>query len=224
MDINPADIINEACRFGAQQHPVEWLNLIRLIRNPQVVIEIGVDEGRSLQAWKKLYPEAKIYGIDLNNEIGDSHSDDAQAYVEMVTRKEKADFLFIDGDHSYEGAKADFVDYGRFVKPEGIIVLHDIVDHGPEFPDVTVNLFWNELKALVDHKEIIIDGRWGGYGVVTGEAWKTYCESLNPSKSSSASSLNSTTATDLPNSSQPASDGQPESPTSTEKSSKRSAS
>ncbi len=38
--------------------------------------------------------------------------------------------LFIDGDHSYEGAKADFERWGEFVLPGGHLLVHDAVDTG----------------------------------------------------------------------------------------------
>lgn len=34
--------------------------------------------------------------------------------------------LFIDGDHSYDGAKADFVAWSPFVVPYGLVVFHDV--------------------------------------------------------------------------------------------------
>jgi len=38
--------------------------------------------------------------------------------------------LFIDGDHTYEGAKADFERWGSFVRPGGHLLFHDAVDTG----------------------------------------------------------------------------------------------
>ena len=40
------------------------------------------------------------------------------------------ELLFIDGDHSYEGAKADFERWSRFLRPGGHVLLHDAVDTG----------------------------------------------------------------------------------------------
>jgi len=40
------------------------------------------------------------------------------------------ELLFIDGDHSYEGAKADFERWGAFVRPGGHLLFHDAVDAG----------------------------------------------------------------------------------------------
>jgi predicted O-methyltransferase YrrM len=38
--------------------------------------------------------------------------------------------LFVDGDHSYEGARADFEHWGSSVRPAGHLLFHDAVDSG----------------------------------------------------------------------------------------------
>jgi predicted O-methyltransferase YrrM len=38
--------------------------------------------------------------------------------------------LFVDGDHTYEGASADFERWGAFVRPGGHVLFHDAVDTG----------------------------------------------------------------------------------------------
>lgn len=57
------------------------------------------------------------------------------------------DVLFIDGDHTYEGVKQDFLDYEPFCKKESIICFHDIND-SPRHRErnVFVSEFWKELK------------------------------------------------------------------------------
>lgn len=42
------------------------------------------------------------------------------------------DMLFIDGNHSYEGAKRDFLEWSPFVKPGGYLAMHD-VSNDPNF-------------------------------------------------------------------------------------------
>jgi len=43
---------------------------------------------------------------------------------------EPLELLFVDGDHTYEGAKADFHRWGAFVRPGGHLLFHDAVDTG----------------------------------------------------------------------------------------------
>ena len=40
------------------------------------------------------------------------------------------ELLFIDGDHTYEGAKADFDRWSEYVRPGGHLLFHDAVDAG----------------------------------------------------------------------------------------------
>ena len=49
-----------------------------------------------------------------------------EAFYNFFVRQDiKIDFLFIDGDHSYEGVKLDFDLYSTLLSKNGIIMLHD---------------------------------------------------------------------------------------------------
>ena len=53
-------------------------------------------------------------------------STSVDAYYDFFVRQDiKIDFLFIDGDHSYEGVKTDFELYSKILVDNGVIVLHD---------------------------------------------------------------------------------------------------
>jgi predicted O-methyltransferase YrrM len=43
---------------------------------------------------------------------------------------EPLELLFVDGDHSYEGAKRDYERWSPFVRPGGHLLFHDAVDTG----------------------------------------------------------------------------------------------
>jgi predicted O-methyltransferase YrrM len=47
------------------------------------------------------------------------------ARVCRETARVPIDFIFIDGDHSYEGLRADWEAWSPLVAPDGIIALHD---------------------------------------------------------------------------------------------------
>ena len=83
--------------------------------------------------------------------------------VEKILNGRKVDFLFIDGDHTYEGVKKDFEMYASLVK-QGIIAFHDIApgpkEYGGDVPD-----FWKEIKGNFPYKEIVQDWNQGGYGI-----------------------------------------------------------
>lgn len=46
-------------------------------------------------------------------------------YNFFILQDIKIDFLFIDGDHSYEGVKKDFELYSKLLTEHGVIVIHD---------------------------------------------------------------------------------------------------
>jgi len=98
---------------------------------------------------------------------GDSHEQRIRCEVADILHGEKLDFLFIDGDHSYEGVKADYEDYRDFVRPGGLIAFHDI--KGTEYHRARgchVDRFWDELQIP---KQEIRGGEqcWGGIGIIT---------------------------------------------------------
>jgi predicted O-methyltransferase YrrM len=50
----------------------------------------------------------------------------AEAAKELIAgRSEQFDFVFIDGDHSWEGLQADWEGWSKLIAPRGIIGLHD---------------------------------------------------------------------------------------------------
>lgn len=81
--------------------------------------------------------------------------------------KASFDFLFIDGDHSYEGIKQDFLMYSPFCKPGSIIAFHDINDSERHRErNVYVSKFWNEIKDEYEHYEFNAHEDWAGIGVI----------------------------------------------------------
>ena len=76
------------------------------------------------------------------------------------------DFLFLDGDHTYEGIRQDFEMYSPLVKKGGIIGFHDIAPHPPE-TDCDVFRFWNEIKLNYPdrHGEFVADWDQGWAGI-----------------------------------------------------------
>lgn len=49
-----------------------------------------------------------------------------RAYYDFFVKHDiKIDFLFIDGDHSYDGVKLDFELYSKLLNERGVILIHD---------------------------------------------------------------------------------------------------
>ena len=109
---------------------------------PKRILEIGVCNGGSLRFWAEL-AEEKVVGVDINPNIvntipwdwtknpkitlviGDSTLPITASYVQSIIG-DNIDFLYIDGDHSFNSVQNDFNNYSKLVKPGGIIGFHDL--------------------------------------------------------------------------------------------------
>ena len=171
---------------------VQLTELIRQ-RQPRTVVEIGTAHGGTLFLWCRLASlEATIVSLDLPGGIhgggypywkswiyrrfplaaqklhllrGDSHKPEMLARLKNLLPEDgKVDFLFIDGDHSYEGVKADFEMYSGLVRPGGLVVFHDICKHSEQL-NCHVDRFWQEVKNGRHVSEFIHDPNQGTCGI-----------------------------------------------------------
>jgi predicted O-methyltransferase YrrM len=119
---------------------------------PAVVVEIGSARGRSSCFMGMALKEngvGKLYAIDPHTKTEWNDADSVDTYeilkgnvnalgldgvVEILRNTSDnvandwnrgIDILFIDGDHSYEGAKRDWDLFSPFVKPFGSVIFHD---------------------------------------------------------------------------------------------------
>jgi predicted O-methyltransferase YrrM len=72
-------------------------------------------------------------------------SDSLAAAESLASRRGTIDFIFIDGDHSYDACKADIAAWAPFVKRGGVIAFHDF---GSRADGVTRAIF----EAIRDRK------------------------------------------------------------------------
>jgi hypothetical protein len=93
---------------------------------------------------------AEYIGIDINPKspasiIGDSRKPEVLEKLKALLAGRKIDLLFIDGLHTYDGAKSDYEIFNPLV--QHITALHDILTPKNTPQDsVDVIRFWNELK------------------------------------------------------------------------------
>jgi predicted O-methyltransferase YrrM len=103
----------------------------------------------------------------------DSHQPEAVRAVRECLAGRDLDVLYLDGDHSYDGIKADFELFSPLVRPGGIIVFHDIVPdfksrYGIETASRVggVPQFWAEIRAThATVEEIVEHSAQDGFGI-----------------------------------------------------------
>jgi len=113
---------------------------------------------------------AEIHG-HFHGILGDSRAPETLSRVAEILGEESLDLLFIDGDHTESGVRADFQSYLPFVRRGGIVAFHDINSDAFESHGVEVHRFWRRLKATQhavghDVREFSIAAIWGGIGAV----------------------------------------------------------
>jgi len=185
INIKPAQVKEEISKF---------LGIIEEKR-PHTILEIGTANGGTLYLFSQIASEnSTIISVDLpegkfgggypkakiplyksftkeNQRIylirADSHASKTLAKVKEILNNQTVDFLFIDGDHTYEGVKKDFEMYSSLVKRGGIIGFHDIVHH-PFVTGCQVEKFWKEIKQKYKTKEVISSANqiWAGIGII----------------------------------------------------------
>ena len=159
---------------------------------PKYILEIGTARGGTLLLFSKVAAkDARIISVDLpggNFGAGyplwmipafksfaadqqkiillrkDSHLPSTFKSIKKSLKKEKLDFLFIDGDHSYSGIGQDFNQYYDLVKKGGIIAMHDICPN-PIDKTCEVHRFWKKIKGRYRHKEFVQSWKQNGAGI-----------------------------------------------------------
>jgi predicted O-methyltransferase YrrM len=169
------------------QIPAEIMQLAKAVQaiNPKIIVEIGTARGGTLLIWSYL-ASRRVITCDLNDMSlqrplfsrfappdshcqvtllsGNSHEASFKARLARELNGEKADFMFIDGDHTESGVEADYNDYKEFVRPGGLIAFHDIVEKQP-FPTNQVYHLWKRIKVGADVQEFVADPNQCGFGI-----------------------------------------------------------
>ena len=177
-----------------EEELVKLVEDVRRLR-PATVLEIGTSMGGTLYLWTRLaQPDALIISVDLpGGKFGggysplrtplyerfsreqqqlhllraSSHDESTIAEVRRLLGGRSVDFLFIDGDHTYEGVKQDWEMYSPLVRPGGLVAFHDIAGN---YDDTQVKSLWDAIKTKYVHHEYMTHPRgFYGIGVLTKE-------------------------------------------------------
>lgn len=178
--------------FQVKEEITELLEILAK-NKPKFILEIGTSRGGTLFLLTRVSrPDAVIISIDLpQGEFGgvyypnwktllyrsfaigqqklhliraDSHSGSTVDMIKRILNGQMLDFLFIDGDHNYEGVNVDFQGYCSLVRKGGLIAFHDICSGPPELVG-GVSRFWEKTKLSYDYQEIIGSRDQKGFGI-----------------------------------------------------------
>ncbi len=190
------DISLSCPAIQSQQIRSEFLELAKMVQeqNCKYIMEIGTFRGGTLFVFSQLaLPGATVISLDFHSTLfgkvygtlqkpllrkfvrngkslfmvrENSHLHETLDTIRGILRGHELDFLFIDGDHSYEGVREDFMMYSPLVREGGLIAFHDIAESGGSRE---VHRLWSELKPNYRHREFIhVTGdRAMGIGVLT---------------------------------------------------------
>lgn len=129
-----------------------------------VIVEIGVDGGGGLKTYEQAFPHATVIGIDNNIDkvdelkdfnmiFGDTTITSTVDRLKKMLNGRQIDFLFIDGDHRYEGVKNDFEKFSPLVRSGGAVGFHDTSRMGEGWlSKVEVRRYLEELWANQTYK------------------------------------------------------------------------
>lgn len=87
--------------------------------------------------WNDWIPQ----NVKFNNYAGNSHDNQLIHNIKNEHADNDIDMLHIDGDHTYEGVRADYYNFKDMVRIGGMIIFHDVVG------ETDVAKFWNELVS-----------------------------------------------------------------------------
>lgn len=111
----------------------------------EVLVSVDLPVAEKTEHWKGVWEaraqwQSWMSGIEFHDLIGPSND----WFIHDAAEKAGPyDFMFIDGDHSYEGVKHDFASYLPMLQKGGAIAFHDTIRHEPG-----VIRFAEELKDL----------------------------------------------------------------------------
>tara|TARA_R110000796_G_scaffold196892_1_gene313283 strand:+ start:101 stop:736 length:636 start_codon:yes stop_codon:yes gene_type:complete len=135
--------------------------------NPNVYIELGVDQGNTFEMIAPFVSRAIAVDIKMPKCLEDYEN------YEMSTDeffgdgwfREEADLIFIDANHSYASAKKDLKNALEVLSDEGMIVLHDTDPVSDSYKDNDERC--GDVYKIIDEIEEDAKGEFLGINVTT---------------------------------------------------------
>jgi len=163
MDIKKFNDLSETpkpVKYLVWQDWAEWQTFLEFVSayfknrgiEKPLVVEIGILHNEQQTFYRELL-NADYIGLDIeaNNEpdiLGDSADPKTLAKLKVFLKGRHIDLLFIDGNHTYKGVKADYELYGSLTKH--LIAFHDV--HSIlEKRALGVNHYWDMMVRKNQH-------------------------------------------------------------------------
>lgn len=163
----------------------EILSLLKLLKKskPKIILEIGTGHGGALFLFSYIaetitidkhyyFWDRILFNSFPNVRLIKGNSHDLETFNRVCRITDKVDFLFIDGNHTYDGVKKDYLMYKPLVsKGKGMIAFHDILPRPIKTKADAVDVLWEELKPNHKVVEFVEDYNqgWAGIGVILNE-------------------------------------------------------
>jgi predicted O-methyltransferase YrrM len=134
------------------------------VLKPHNILEIGWGAGGTFYLLDQISTGKKVsislpddhkhgLGLEQYKDRDDTFFIDGDSKDNIIFNKVQSicnqfDFIFIDGDHTYNGVKTDFNLYKQLLSPRGIIAFHDVDPNHvcPGDNNNNVIRFWHELN------------------------------------------------------------------------------
>lgn len=124
------------------------------VKGLRTILEIGVRGGISTNSFlygirDRGHNNVHLYSMDIadcSDVVKDEKLKENWTFIQgdskTISWNKEIDVLLIDGDHSYDGVKADFERFVPFVKEGGLILMHDVrwAHKG------VIKFFWEEIQ------------------------------------------------------------------------------
>ncbi len=137
------------------------------------LLEIGVCGGGSLNAWCEFYPDANIFGIDIDRSSVDAYKGRAVVYLgnvsdvdfmnRVVSSLPSLDVIIDDGSHNAKNQQDAFHALFPALKSDGIYVIEDLhvatdvhrLDNGYPGTLLFLRNLPHEVKFYFEHTAVI---------------------------------------------------------------------
>ena len=130
---------------------------------PINILEIGVLRGGSMRMWEKYFPNANIFGIDIDKDCLQYQSDRTKIFIgdqsdvsflrNVKAKIPRIDILIDDGSHRAKDQKITFEEMYYHVRKPGVYLIEDIelnywLDKDKNNPDNFMTHMKNKIDEL----------------------------------------------------------------------------